>query len=519
MTVTVHCGDKIIKTEADVGAKLSNAVFNAVGVLPDMPCGGAGTCGKCRVALKPYRVDGSVPCGALIENGKLSDYGCTDSDAAVVLMCRYTVTCDMDVWLSAESEIEATTESSTVDFDFSPILREGYGLAVDIGTTTVALYLCNFANGKIEALESFENPQRGYGSDVITRLDAVNDDEAMAEKMQYLIIEAINNGIAKACEKANIKAEQIHSAVFAGNTVMEHFFAGYDARGISKAPFTVSSLFGFSVKANELGVDIWSEGEVYLAPCFSAYVGGDISSGLVSSGVSESEGFELFLDIGTNGEMGIGGKNGVTLCSTAAGPALEGAKIECGMPGVPGAVNRVFLDSDGNVAYETIGGLPAKGICGSGIIDAVAVLLDLELIDEGGYLEEPYYIDKERGIYISPADVREIQLAKAAICAGILTLLEKADKTTDDITRVVLAGGFGSNLNRKNACRIGLIPAELEDKITVAGNTSGAGAVVFLLSETARSRTADITAKAEYIELSGDDVFADHYIEQMMFEE
>ena len=189
------------------------------------------------------------------------------------------------------------------------------------------------------------------------------------------------------------------------------------------------------------------------------------------------------------------------------------------MPGVPGAVNRVFLDPDGNVAYETIGGLPAKGICGSGIIDAVAVLLDLELIDEGGYLEEPYYIDKERGIYISPADVREIQLAKAAICAGILTLLEKADKTTDDITRVVLAGGFGSNLSRKNACRIGLIPAELEDKITVAGNTSGAGAVAFLLSETARSRTADITAKAEYIELSGDDVFADHYIEQMMFEE
>ena len=518
MTVTVHWGDKIIKTEAAKGTKLSDAVFEAAGVLPDMPCGGAGTCGKCRVALKPYKIDGSAPDGAVIPDGKLSDYGCSDAEAAVVLMCRYAVTSDCEVWLAADSEIEATTESNTVDFDFSPIKSDGYGLAVDIGTTTVALYLCNFANGKTVASESFENPQRGYGSDVITRLDAVNEDDAMAKKMQMLIIDAINVGIEKLCGKVGVTADAIRAAVFAGNTVMEHFLAGYDARGISKAPFTVSSLFGFSAKAGDLGVNISADGEVYLAPCFSAYVGGDISAGLVSSGVSESDGFELFLDIGTNGEMGIGGKNGITLCSTAAGPALEGAKIECGMPGVPGAVNEVFLDADGKVSYKTIGDLPAKGICGSGIIDAVAVLLDMELIDETGYLEEPYYIDRERGVYISPADVREIQLAKAAICAGILTLLDKAGKTTADVTRVVLAGGFGSNLNRENACRIGLIPPELCGKITVAGNTSGAGAIAYLMSESARVRTEAVTKKAEYVELSGDAIFSDHYIEQMMFE-
>ncbi|MHC1694284.1 MAG: ASKHA domain-containing protein [Eubacteriales bacterium] len=413
-----------------------------------------------------------------------------------------------------------------------------YGIAVDVGTTTLAMYLCELTAGVVVDVAAAENPQRAFGGDVISRMGYIIDNPEGLERQKGLITEAINSMISALTAKNGIAPDDVYSAVIVGNTVMQHIAAGLNPSGIANAPFAAADLFGRDMSAKELGININREGYVYLPPCFASYVGGDIATGLIASDTDTSPLTRVYIDIGTNGEIALSKDGQLTLCATAAGPAFEGAHIKQGLPGVPGAVNRVSI-VENELTYEVIGGLKPSGICGSGIIDALAVMLDIGIVDEYGRIvdadelddkyssfaeslgevdgESVFYIDKKADVYLTQKDIREIQLAKAAVCAGIHTLLRRSDTKVEQIDQLVLAGGFGSHIDKRSACRIGLIPPELEGKILVAGNTAGTGAAACLISKDARTRLEQLSGRSQYLELSGDALFMEEYVERMMF--
>ena len=464
-------------------------------------CGGKGTCGKCKV-----RVTGEVSPIMDAERKFLTD---SEINSGIRLACMTYPIGEYTVELISDTAMQIQTNSITGNHVISPMEGE-YGVAVDIGTTTVAVYLCDLKLGEIVQTTAFRNPQAAYGADVITRIGYINENNALDE-LRGSIVNGLNNAIGS----FGIAREKINAVVITGNTTMEHIFAGLDPKGIANAPFTPASLFGDTLTAAESRLTIADDALVYMMPCFSAYVGGDIATGAAAADADISDETVLYIDIGTNGEIALGNKDRIDVCSAAAGPAFEGAKIEKGMPGIKGAVSKVWVE-DGELKFSVIGGAKPIGICGSGLIDAIAVMLELEIIDETGYLGEPFFIDEANDIYISGADIRELQLAKGAISAGILTLMEITNR---DIDKVIIAGGFGSFMNPKNACKIGLIPSQFRDIITSVGNTAGAGAALYLLSGDIRNRIDKVTHGAEYIELSGNMIFMDKFIEQMYFEE
>ncbi len=525
MRVTIYAKSAQFDMTACAGDNLYAIIRRAGGITLDTPCGGRHTCGKCRVTAR-----GGISPAAEAEAKFLTE---SELRAGVRLACHTLITGDCEVWVGDASPMTIQVEGlrdSQLDLTPAPApdgTPAKWGVAVDIGTTTVALYLCDLANGVTAATDAFVNPQRAHGADVITRLGYIIDNPGTdethdgAQTLRGLLLGELNAHITRLCERTGITPGEIGCAALAGNTVMEHIAANRDARGIANTPFTVSTLFGYSLPAAEAGLAVDPAARVYYMPCFAAYVGGDIAAGLVAAGVDTAENTTLFIDVGTNGEMGLGDKSGICLCATAAGPAFEGAHIERGMAGVDVAVNGVWLEG-GEIKYNMIGGGEPRGICGSGLIDAVAVMLDLGVLDETGRInndgEDKFYLNREHDVYISGRDIRELQLAKAAVCGGVLTLLDDAGLTANDVSRVVLAGGFGAHINRRSACRIGLIPPELEDKINVAGNTAGMGAVSYLMSAAARERIDRINGDStHYLELSCNEFFMDAYIEQMMF--
>ncbi|MHB1151887.1 MAG: ASKHA domain-containing protein [Eubacteriales bacterium] len=476
----------------------------------DAPCGGRGTCGKCRVT-----VSGAVQPPDETERKFLSE---TELAAGIRLACR-CITSGGEVNIAAyETDTGSAIQIEGAMSFFVPApLCGGYGIAVDIGTTTVAVYLCDMMSCRVVNTGAFQNPQRAHGADVITRIGKIIEDKDNLAVLQQLIIDAIN----KTVTGFGIPAQSINAAVITANTTMLHIFAGYDPSGIANAPFTPATLFGFKVSAVSLGLAMNPEADVHLMPCFAAYVGGDIATGMIAADVDKSDGLNLYIDIGTNGEMGLGGSDGICLCATAAGPAFEGAHIECGMGGVEGAVNRVYYEN-GEVKFDIIGGGTPTGICGSGLIDAVAVMVDCGALDETGridkiYEDDRFMLDYDNNIYISGKDIREVQLAKSAVCAGIMTLIDDAGASIADIKRVIVAGGFGAHIDPHSAAKIGLIPAEFEDKVETVGNTAGTGAVLYLLSADARERINGVLSISRYLELSCNEFFMDEYVERMMF--
>ncbi len=547
----VKQNDNIKVISAEQGESLLSAL-RAAGCIIHSPCGGNGTCGKCKV--KAF--------------GALSDM--TDAESlflsadakksGVRLACKAKVLGDFEVTLFSDS-LNAQTGFDAVSYEISPLVTvkrteekasfymnevliheaapsaKSFGLAVDIGTTTVAVYLCDLEKGRVLGTNGFRNPQSAYGADVISRIDKIMKNPNALYEQQALILNNIQKSAASLAEAHGGSLTDIQVAAFCGNTVMEHIAAGIDPSSIANAPFIAPTLFGEWYDAQALGLAFASSAKVYFAPCFASYVGGDIACGMIATGLDKTSENVLFIDIGTNGEIGLSTKKGLYFCSAAAGPALEGAHIRCGMSGTMGAIGKICIKGD-EIAYETVGHKTAIGICGSGIIDACAVMLDAGLLDETGHIMDPdeveafseylgedwdgntvFFIDEAREIYLNGKDIREIQLAKAAIAAGIRTLLHKAGIEIAEVSEVVLAGGFGSHIDPKSACRIGLIPRELDGKVRSVGNVAGAGAVSFLLSQTMREAFAAVSDKADYTELSGDAFFMEAYIDEMMFEE
>ena len=304
---------------------------------------------------------------------------------------------------------------------------------------------------------------------------------------------------------------------------------------IGVAPFKTLSLFGEISHAGDIFEGLAENARLYMCPALAGYVGGDITAGILSSGAGASAGQVLFIDIGTNGEMGIGNRDGFICCATAAGPAFEGAEIDCGMDASPGAINRVWLEN-GEVKFTTIGDAPAVGLCGSGLIDALCTMLRCEAVQENGRMSSPDEVAENIGamlrpdengrmrfyltdkVYVSGDDVRQLQMAKSAIRAGIETLLETKKLKCRDIDEVIIAGGFGAFMDVKSACAIGLLPPALMAKTRHAGNTAGGGAAL-ALTEGGRDALSHVDSICEYLELSGSALFMEKYIECMIFDE
>lgn len=412
-----------------------------------------------------------------------------------------------------------------------------YGVAVDIGTTTIAAYLIDLTDGQRLCVRSGLNPQKKFGADVISRIKHTMDSENGLDQLHDLIIDELNNCIGAMCDEVNISRSNIYAVTLVGNTTMMHFLLKVPAKNIAAAPFIPGITSMLSIYAKDLGININPFGLAFILPSVSAYIGSDTVGAVLSTGMYEHEDISLLIDIGTNGEIVLGNKDALYACSSAAGPAFEGANIRNGIGSVKGAINSISLKS--GVSYTTIGGARPIGICGTGIVDGIAQLLEVGIIDETGRLDDEWEpstpeqsplvenivtVDKMNAfriigdIAITQKDIRELQNAKGAIAAGINVLVKQSGIDFSDIKNVYLAGGFGTFINVDSALKIGLIPACLRGKIQSVGNAAGQGAIEGLLSLKCLSDAQLISKKIKYIELSSSKDFNDYYMECMMFE-
>ncbi|MCD8335958.1 MAG: ASKHA domain-containing protein [Lachnospiraceae bacterium] len=400
--------------------------------------------------------------------------------------------------------------------------------AFDIGTTTVAGYLLDAKDGRTLAVESRLNPQVQYGADVIMRANYAL--EHGTEILSMCIREAVNEMLQILAKKASVCTEDIFQVSVVGNTCMHHLFLGISPASLVHAPYTPAINARLTLCAADYGLCVHSNAQLLMLPVIAGYVGADTCACLMATRPDQEDNITLLLDIGTNGEMVLGNRKRLVACSTAAGPAFEGAKITCGMRGVAGAVDHVFYEK-GNWRYTTIGDEPAVGLCGSGLIDLVACLLRAGLIDENGRLESgqadshtfvlvpPEDSGNGQGVYLTRKDVGEVQLAKAAIAAGIQLLMEELQITEDDITEVRVAGAFGNYMNPASVGEIGMFPHSLAGRVRSIGNAAGEGAKLALLSLEELKMSETLARSTDFIELAALPEFQDCFVEQLGFEE
>lgn len=418
-----------------------------------------------------------------------------------------------------------------------------WGVAVDVGTTTVAAYLVDLVHGHTVDAHSELNRQAEFGADVVSRISY--SQRKGVEPVHRVIVSQINEIILTLTGRNNLAPESVYRVLLAGNTTMSHFFAGLDPAGIGVSPFIPVTSRKITMRPGDSGIGINGAGRVELLPAISGYVGADIVAAIEASRMRETAGVSLLIDIGTNGEIVLGNREWLVACSTAAGPAFEGAQIRFGVGGIEGAVN-TFAMEDEEPVYTTINSGAATGICGSGMLDIVAVLLEAGVVDETGRLlparelpeglpeairgrchdfeDHPAFLVVPReetlrgeAIYLTEQDVRELQLAKAAIAAGIDTLLVESGIEAASLDRVYLAGGFGSYLDAGSALTVGLLPREAQDKVQVLGNAAGIGAVMALASRRVSAECDLLSRNVRYVELSSSAAFQMAYIERMTF--
>ncbi|MGB9814229.1 MAG: ASKHA domain-containing protein [Thermovenabulum sp.] len=416
------------------------------------------------------------------------------------------------------------------------------GMAFDIGTTTIVGYLMNLNTGQELTHVSSINPQTKYGADVISRIIFASQSAGGLEKLHKEVVMEINSLIEKAVEEAGYKSEDVYAITVAGNTTMHHLFLKIQPRYLASAPYVPVVKEKLTVGADDIGIRINPAGKVFLLPNIAGFVGADTVAAALAAEMDKAEELKLLIDIGTNGEIVLGTKERLYACSTAAGPAFEGAHISCGMRGATGAIDHVSIGEE--YKYTVIGDTLPAGICGSGLLDAVAELLKIGVVDTNGRILKPdqirnklggkykdrivtingilsFLLEKETAtgqpVYISQKDIRELQLAKGAIAAGIEVLLKTYGAKVEDIKEVLLAGAFGNYLNPESACRVGLIPPELRGKIKGIGNAAGVGAKLALLSKKEFKRAEMLSQKIKYIELSAVPEFSSFFAKKISF--
>jgi uncharacterized 2Fe-2S/4Fe-4S cluster protein (DUF4445 family) len=578
-------------------------------IVIETPCGGLGTCGKCRVEvlknappptgteqrhLSPEEIERGVrlACGLhvaaemtvhvpiairysehrILTNGlgrevplhptvdkrrlKLPPPGLNDQRA------------DADRLLDAlgepvEPELGALRELPDAlrasDFEVTAVTAEGrliaiepgdttsanYGIAFDIGTTTVVGFLLDLSRGRELAVSSCANPQITLGHDVVSRIRHAERDEGLIE-LQRRIVEGLNELIAECCRKAHIPSDHLYEATIACNTTMSHLFLGITPRHLAQAPYVAAHRKAVTVTARDAGLHIHPHGLVHVLPNIASFVGSDTVAVILASALHESPDVQVAIDIGTNGEIVVGNRDRLIAGSTAAGPAFEGARIRCGLRAVEGAIDKIVISDD--VEYNVIGNALPKGICGTALIDAVAELLRVGAVDPTGRLLPPdemppsvpdavrkrisrtqdglelLIVPAEESaagepVVLTQRDVRELQLGKGAIAAGTAILMKEYGIGPGGLKHVLLAGAFGNFIRRKNAQRIGLLPNVPRERILFIGNAAGAGARMALMSRRCKDEANAIAERIQYVELAGRPDFADAFADAMMFPE
>ncbi len=405
-----------------------------------------------------------------------------------------------------------------------------YGISFDIGTTTVVGYLVDLNTGKELSVASRMNPQVVYGEDVVSRIDFAKIDTGLRE-LNDKIIQAVNEIIDEV--SVCIEKKNIYEISIVGNTCMLHLLLNITPTSLALSPYVSVLKDPVNIKASELGVKVNEKANIHVLPTIAGFVGADTIGVLLASSLDEGDDIRLAIDIGTNVEIALGFKEKIIACSAAAGPAFEGAKIRHGMRAAPGAIHRVVI-SDGVVYGKTIDNATARGITGSGLVDAVAEMLKNHIISTSGKIsDEPeihtLYGDRltheggevafvlARGITVTQGDIRELQLAKGAIYAGTHILMKYLGIKTCDIAEILLAGAFGTSLSKENAQVIGLIPDISLDRVKDIGNAAGIGSKMALISKNGRLKAEVLSKKVEYVELSGRKDFQDEFMDAMFF--
>jgi len=462
------------------------------------PCGGNGTCGKCRVLVR---------------------------GEGVVTSCVFYLKDPIEIVLPGkrEAKVLVAQHAYTLLLPLMPgpsadLSVYPHGVAVDIGTTSVVLYLVNLVTGTVVTTRAILNPQGKYGADVISRIQYTATEKNGLEVLQKEIIQALNKELIHLIHFAGISENELIKISIAGNTTMLHLLLGVEPMSLALYPFRAQFLEERKLTASELGLNCYPDGEIQILPSISAYIGADIVAGIASIAPSPEHRTYLFMDIGTNGELALVTDERIWCCSTAAGPAFEGAKISCGMGAVEGAVTAF-----GDEGMTVLGSEKAAGICGSGLIDIVAWLAGKGKVDQDGQLDNDFVLvprnESETGndIKITQNDIREVQLAKSAIISGVKILVKQSGIEFDKIDRLFLAGGFGNYININNAISIGLLPYQLRDRIISLGNTSGTGAVSALKSVKFDDVMKDVISRSVVVELANDEDFAIEFAMNMMF--
>ena len=590
------------------GTKLLEAA-GRVGLTVETPCGGSGTCGKCRVritsgASPPAQADGNAfsdeelaagwrlacqtaVCSAAVvfvpqeslfaarhqilaeaQDGAVPEVlpavrkifvelpapTPDDNEPVLVRLERRIGPVKTDLAmvrrlsvLLSKGQLKGTaviTDHHLLDFEPGDTSAECYGAAFDVGTTTVVGSLLALCTGEELAIASAVNPQTSFGDDVLSRIQYASGSQAKLAELHEAIVGVVDELIGRMCSEAAVARRRIYQVSLAGNTTMEHLLCGVDVSSLGAVPFVPVHGRGLTLAAGHVGVQLHHRAAAYVFPVIGGFVGGDTVAGMLATRLAERDGPVMMVDIGTNGEIVVAHDGKLLAASTAAGPAFEGARISCGMRATSGAIEKVVFDGD--VRSNIIGNVEPVGLCGSGLIDLAAELLEAGIVSPEGRLRPPDELpaslpdplrrrvrlndraqtefviagassDGAR-ITLTQRDVRELQLATGAIRAGIGILLGRAGIGTADLERVLIAGGFGSFIRRSMAQRIGLLPADLgHDRISYVGNASLNGAKWALLSTRAHEKAEEIARRTRHVELSEDPQFQAKFAEAMIF--
>ena len=588
-----------------------------IGIVINSPCGGKGTCGKCRVEITKGARGAEVTGG----QGCQSQLDADEITRGVRLACQTRITSDMTINIPLETRFfehktlvdgairevklhpnikkifvklpQPTLEDPRSDLDrlikeinghipdvhadvdvirtVPDLIRQGdfsvtavmegneivnlelgdtskqnYGMAFDIGTTTVVGMLMDLNTGKQLAVASRTNPQVVFGDDVISRITHATEKPGGLRELQHKIIGCMNEIIARVTQKADVDRKNIYEVTFGGNTTMHHLLLAIPPAYVAQSPYVAVVREAINTKAHKLGININPNGNVFAMPNIAGFVGGDTVGVILAADMMSSEKTVLAIDIGTNGELAMGTKKRMISCSCAAGPAFEGARIRFGMRAADGAIEKVLIGDD--VEVNIIGNVKARGMCGTGLIDAVGELLRLGVIDPSGKVLGPSDVPEavppavrkrivagtpgfdfilvhaeatQNGepLLLTQRDVREVQLAKGAIFAGIQILKKELGVGDDDIHEILLAGAFGNFIRRNQAKRIGLLPDLPTDRIRFIGNAAGAGSRMVLVAKECREEATRISKEVRYIELGGRPDFQEEFMMAMMFPE
>jgi uncharacterized 2Fe-2S/4Fe-4S cluster protein (DUF4445 family) len=510
--ITIHKGATLFEAAGQAGIILNSA------------CGGKGICGKCEVIL--------------------------ELGGEKVLACRYRIERDLVVTIPAssrffEQKILAEGVETAV---IQPDIYDNYleiepkeqilGVAIDIGTTTVVAKLIDMASGQTLATEAALNPQTRYGDDVVSRIAYAESDARLGE-LQTVIIDCVNQLITRLCEKTSIDSKQIFEVCAVGNTTMNHIFINLPIEQLGRAPYKAFSLDAKDTSAEESALQINPAGNVHTVENIAGFVGSDTTAVALAIDIDTFEKMSLIVDIGTNGEIVLGTAEKLYAASCAAGPAFEGARIRYGSRAVEGAIEAVVVNED-DIVLDVIGNNQAHSICGSGLIDAVAVLLNLDIVDASGRFakatalegklspkilsriieqdDQPAFVlDDSQKVLLTQADIRQVQLAKAAIRAGIILLERKLGISDGDIKQVFLAGAFGNYIRAESALRLKILPDVPAERIHFVGNAASSGAQMILLSRQSRKKAGQLARKIEYVEIAHQPDFQDVFTDCMAF--